>query len=153
MIKSEKYRKPPPIKLPALADRESPEYLNTYAKELHEMEEAKLEDKREQLASMLQDGSFRAYLNSGRKPGQLKAGQAGKRKRKAPTAKQAGELEAGAQFEEGGVLWEVLKVQWDDELDSIIVFYCDKWAVEHAMIDPDELDEVDHENAEHSASS
>ena len=43
-----------------------------------------------------------------------------------------------------------MKVQWDDSLDSIIVFYHDMQSAEREMIDEDDLHE-DHEYVEHSS--
>jgi hypothetical protein len=149
MVKAEKYKKPPPIKVPALEEREAPAYLNKYALQLHEAEEEKMEDKRQQLAHMMADGSFKAFLSSGNKPRGVKA-KAAPRRQTAPTARQSAVLEAGAEFEDEGVEWSVLKVQWDDDLDCIIVFYFDTLSVEHAMIDIDDLHE-DHEFVEHSS--
>ena len=53
-------------------------------------------------------------------------------------------------FEDEGITWKVMKVQWDDSLDSIIVFYYDMQSAEREMIDEDDLHE-DHEYVEHSS--
>ena len=44
----------------------------------------------------------------------------------------------------------MLKVQWDDSLDCIVVFYYDYDSAQQEMVSEDELHE-DHEYVEHSS--
>ena len=52
----------------------------------------------------------------------------------------ANELElVGASFEEEGVDWKVLDVQWSDEVDEVVVYYFDVVAVESEGVTEDDL--------------
>ena len=83
-----------------------------------------------------------SHGSSRQRKGQRKRG---KRQRKG----QAQLLEKGA-FEDDGVLWKVLKVELDDDLDSIVVFYYDIEAAKAEVVGESELHE-DHEYVEHSS--
>ena len=70
-------------------------------------------------------------------------------RRLAVTDEQREQLE-GSTFDDEGITWKVLKVQWDDSLACIIVFYYDYDSATREMVDEDELHE-DHEYVEHSS--
>ena len=59
-----------------------------------------------------------------------------------PTAAQAAELN-GATFEDDGIKWKVLKVEWPEEYGSILVYYYDVSAVAAASKSEAELDDDD----------
>ena len=73
----------------------------------------------------------------------------GGQKNKEPTAAEQSALN-GTVFNDEGITWKVLKVQWDDKLDSIIVFYCNYDSAQRELIDDDSLHE-DHRYVEHSS--
>ena len=97
----------------------------------------------------MEDGTFKAVLSSNQRPTQLKALTSKSRARREPTSAERAALQAST-FEDEGITWKVLKVQWDDGLDSIIVFYYDYDAAKNELLDEDELHE-DHEYVEHSS--
>ena len=150
MVKDEKYKKPPALAAPVLKDREEASYRSQFRIELDAAADVKMEKKREQLAVMMADGTFKAYLNSTRAPRAVQTTE-----RRAPassrelTAKEAATLQDAA-FEECGVTWHVLKAQWDDSFEEIIVFYYDALCASSAGVLEEDLDE-DHEFVEHSS--
>ena len=96
---------------------------------------------------MIADGSFMALLK--RKPSsKKKAGATATTAKKRtvaprqPTAAQAAELN-GATFEDDGIKWKVLKVEWSEEYESILVYYYDVSAVGAASKSEAELDDDD----------
>ena len=146
MVQQEKYTKPQLVKVPALKPREQTPFADAYATQLDKAREARAEEKAKQLDAMIADGSFMALLK--RKPSsKKKAGTtATTAKRTAaprkPTAAQAAELN-GATFEGDGIKWEVLKVEWSEEYESILVYYYDVSAVAAASKSEAELDDGD----------
>ena len=98
----------------------------------------------------MQDGTFKAVLSSGRRPTKLKAAQRRQKKKRKVVTEQERERLENSTFDDEGVTWKVLKVQWDDSLACIIVFYYDYDSATREMVDEDELHE-DHEYVEHSS--
>ena len=92
----------------------------------------------------MEDGSFRAFLSSARKPRGLKADA-----RQRLSVQQQAALDS-AVFREDGVEWRVLKAQWDSGLKCIGVYYCDVAAAAASGVDEDELHD-EHEFVEHSS--
>jgi hypothetical protein len=101
-----------------------------------------------QLDQCIGDGTFKTFLSSNKAPKALKANKR-KQARKEPSAEEQAALQDTV-FTDDGITWKVLKVQWDDALDSLIVFYYDFDSAQQEMIDDDELHE-DHEYVEHSS--
>ena len=143
MIKGERYKEPPAVPLPLQEEAAAP-HASNFAKQLHRERGEQLEQLREKLHKCMEDGTFKAVLGSGRRPKELKAVR-----RLAVTDEQREQLE-GSTFDDEGITWKVLKVQWDDSLACIIVFYYDHDSATREMVDEDELHE-DHEYVEHSS--
>ena len=149
MVKEEKFTTPPSI-VPALQSESTPAYLSKFASQLSVEREAELVKLRMQLDKCLADGSFKALISSNKAPKALKAKKRRQgQKSKEPTVAEQAAL-SGSVFNDDGITWTVLKVQWDDALDSIIVFYYDSDSAQRELIDEDSLHE-DHEYVEHSS--
>ena len=148
MVCAETYKKPKAIEVPALRREPAAPHATKYAKTLEGEREAKLEVLREKLQKCMADGSFKAVLRSARRPKQLKALKRQQKAREVSEAERE-QLEDST-FEDEGITWKVMKVQWDDSLGSIIVFYYDMQSAEREMIGEDDLHE-DHEYVEHSS--
>ena len=146
MVQQEKYTKPQLVKVPALKPREQTPFADAYSTQLDKAREARAAEKAKQLDAMIADGSFMALLK--RKPSsKKKAGtKATTAERTAaprqPTAAQAAQL-SGATFEDEGIKWKVLKVEWSEEYESILVYYYDVSAVAAASKSEAELDDDD----------
>ena len=65
--------------------------------------------------------------------------QQGTQRRRGPTAAEQGIV--GLKFEDDAIEWVVLKVEWDDSVDEIVVYYYDKQAMEAIGVDVDMLDD------------
>lgn len=148
MVKEEKYTKPPAI-VPALRAEPTAPHLSTFAQELGVEREKKLEKLRGLLQKCMADGSFKTYLRSKKAPAKLKAPARLRQQKQQPTAKEKEALR-GSVFDDEGITWKVLKVEWDDDLGSIIVFYYDHDSATREGLDEDELHE-DHDYVEHSS--
>ena len=128
MVQQEKYTKPQLVKVPALKPREQTPFADAYSTQLDKAREARAAEKAKQLDAMIADGSFMALLK--RKPSSKKkagttATTAGRSAApRQPTAAQAAQLN-GATFEDEGIKWKVLKVEWSEEYESILVYYYD----------------------------
>ena len=144
MVKKEKYKKPPALAVPVLKDRDEQSYHTKFAAQLEEAKKVRMEDMRAKLSSMMEDGSFKAFLSSSRKPRGLKADV----QQRLSVQEQA--ALHGAVFREEGVEWKVLKAQWKSSLGCIVVFYYDVAAAAASGVDEDDLHD-DHEFVEHSS--
>jgi hypothetical protein len=147
MVKSERYRKPRVVKVPALAERQQTPHPCSYSKALDAAREERAEAKGKLLEAMIEDGSFMALLK--RKPTPKAAGAGARGKRQQPTSAQSAKL-AHATFEDEGIEWKVLKLEWSDEYNTMLVYYYDVGAVRDAKIDESDLDDDD-ENVEASS--
>jgi hypothetical protein len=96
---------------------------------------------------MVADGTFVAILarkprRNNEKAGKTKAPRQPKEKqRREPTEAEAETEMAGCEFEDEAIEWVVLKVEWDNTVDDMAVYYYDKTAVQASGIDVNELDD------------
>ena len=147
MVKEEKYTKPPAI-VPALQSEAAAPYASVFAQAGEKAREEKLKKLRDLLATCMKDGSFKTLLSSKTVPKKLKALKRRDNRRNVTGAER--ESLQGSEFDDEGITWKVLKVEWDDGLDSIIVFYYDLDSAKREGIDEDDLSE-DHDYVEHSS--
>ena len=134
MVEGERYSKPAVVKVEALKPRKETQFPDSYTRWLDAARKERAEQKAQELEAMVADGSFLALTK--RKPSNKNkkktatAAKAARRKAapapRQPTAAQATALD-GATFEDDGISWRVLKVEWSDEYESILVYYYDVW--------------------------
>ena len=136
VVEGERYSKPAVVKVEALKPRKETQFPDSYTRWLDAARKERAEQKAQELEAMVADGSFLALTK--RKPSNKNkkkaaaAAQAARRKAapapRQPTAAQATALD-GATFEDDGISWRVLKVEWSGEYESILVYYYDVEAV------------------------
>ena len=149
MVKEETYKAPPVITVPAAVPRQTPMHADSVRMELDADENERVANIQAEFDATVENGSFMALL--ARNPTRAKAKQteskaprkAKEKQQQEPSASET--LMVGAQFEDDAIEWVVLKVEWSEKYNEMVVFYYDKTAVGSSEVDLEDLDdESDH---------
>jgi hypothetical protein len=146
MVKRERYKPLPVIKVPAAMPRVTPHHADPVRRDLDQQENERVARVQSDFDAMVKNGTFLALLarkprSSKEKPARTanQPRQSKGKERREPSAPEAAMV--GSQFEDDAIEWVVLKVQWDDNVAEMAVFYYDKVAVESSEVDVDDLDD------------
>jgi hypothetical protein len=151
MVKRERYKPLPVIKVPAAMPRVTPHHADPVRRDLDQQENERVARVQSDFDAMVKNGTFLALLarkprSSKEKPARTanQPRQSKGKERREPSAPEAAMV--GSQFEDDAIEWVVLKVQWDDNVAEMAVFYYDKVAVESSEVDVDDLDDESESN-------
>jgi hypothetical protein len=146
MVKRERYKPLPVIKVPAAMPRVTPHHADPVRRDLDQQENERVARVQSDFNAMVKNGTFLALLarkqrSSKEKPARTanQPRQSKGKERRESSAPEAAMV--GSQFEDDAIEWVVLKVQWDDNVAEMAVFYYDKVAVESSEVDVDDLDD------------